>query len=331
MSSPSPSSAAAGTSPAIALILGDVSLLVSEMEQRLVDLATEGRPSGLSLAVATAESGGWGALDQARTPPMMCRRRAVVIRQMDKAPTELLEALLAYVEKPSPTTSLILVGEKLPPPAGGKDMGRRLENKIKEHGQVHRFKAAEQDPISFALARATQAGVTLDRRAAALLVERVGADLGRLSNELDKAVAFVGGKGAVGEAEVEQVTSLVAEAVIWKLTDAVLARDADRGLAATHRLLEEGEPSHRLLSMVTWQIRQLLELQDSMISGAPEPASLARMPFTKKAEARRALQQRPLSASVVLGALARANREMNRSPAGDRRIFEALVMELTTR
>lgn len=321
----------APTSPPIALVLGDAALLVSEAEARLVDLAVEGRPSGLNFGTFTADTGGWSALEQARTQPMMCRRRAVVIREMEKASTELLDALMAYVEKPSPSASLILVGEKLPPPSGGVDRGRRLENKIKEAGQVLRFKSQDQDPIAFALARAEQGGVSLDRRAAALLVERVGADLGRLSNELDKAIAYVGGKGAVGEAEVEQVTSLVAEAVIWKLTDAVLARDADRGLAAAHRLLEEGEPSHRLLSMVTWQIRQLLELQDSLLAGAPEPASLARMPFTKKAEARRALQQRPLSASRVLGALARANREMNRSPAGDRRIFEALVLELTTR
>lgn len=320
----------APSSPSIALVLGDAGLLVSEAEGRLVDAAVGGKPSGLNYAVFPAESGGWAALEAAKTLPMMCRRRAVVVREMEKAPVELLDALLAYTEKPSPSASLILVGEKLPPPSGGVDRGRRLENKIKEVGLVQRFKAQDQDPIAFALARAQQAGATLDRRAAALLVERVGADLGRLSNELDKAISYAGGGGTIGEREVEAVTSLVAEAVIWTLTDAVLARDPDRGLAAAHRLLEEGEPSHRLLSMVTWQIRQLLELQDAM-NGAPEAPSLARMPFGKKNEARRALQQRPLSAPRVLAALARANREMNRSPAGDRRIFESLILELTTR
>lgn len=319
------------SSPTIALVLGDEHLLVQEAEAKLVAEVTEGRPSGLNHAVYTAESGGWAALEAAKTPPMMCRRKAVVLREMEKAPPELLEALLGYAEHPSPSATLILVGEKLPPASGGVDRGRRLENRLKEGGLVLRFKAQDQDPVSWALERARQAGVSLDRRAAALLVERVGADLGRLSTELDKAIAYVGGKGAVGEEEIERVTSLVAEAVIWRLTDAVLARDADRGLAAAHRLLEEGEPSHRLLAMVAWQIRQLLELQDCIQSGAGEPASLARMPHAKKAEARRALQQRPLSAPRILGALARANREMNRSPAGDRRVFEALILELTTR
>lgn len=317
--------------PTLALLLGDAAVLVQEAEARLVNAVVEGRPSGFNLSVLSADTGGWSALDQARTPPMMCRRRAVVLRELEKASPELLDALLAYAQNPNPTTTLILVGEKLPPPSGGVDRGRRLENRLKELGAVSRFKAAEQDPVAFAMARAQRAGCALDRRAAALLVERVGADLAMLGNEVDKAVAFAGGKGALTEGVIEQVTSLVAEAVIWRLTDAVLARDVDRGLAAAHRLLEDGEPSHRLLAMVSWQIRQLLELQDALQGGAPEPPSLARMPHAKKAEARRALAQRPLSPVRVLGALARANRDMNRSPAGDRRIFEGLILELTTR
>lgn len=319
----------ANPSPPLALLLGDAALLVQEAEQGLVDAAVEGRPSGLNLAVFTVEGGGWSALELARTPPMMCRRRAVVLRELEKASSELLDALLAYAERPSPTTALILVGEKLP--SGVGDRGRKLEAAVRAQGQVANLKAADQDPVGFAVARAEAAGVRLDRRAAGLLVERVGADLGRLSAELDKVVTYVGGRGAVGVDDIEEVTSLVAEAVIWSLTDAVLAHDADRGLAAMHRLLEDGEPSHRLLAMVSWQIRQLLELQDALSGDAPESPALARMNYKKKAEARRALQQRPLSAARVLGALARANREMNRSPAGDHRIFEALVMELTTR
>lgn len=325
------SSAAPPTLAPIHLLVGDVGLLVREAEERLISDAFGGRSPGFNLATFSAESSGWAAMDQAKTPPMMAKRRVVVLRDMEKASVELLDALMAYADRPVPSTVLVLVGEKLPPASGGVDRGRRLENKLKELGGVQRFKSADQDPVSFATSRASEAGCTLDRRAASLLVERVGADLGRIDAEVEKLAAYVGGKGVIGPDAVEQVTSLVAEAAVWSLTDAVLARDADRGLAALHRLLEDGEPSHRLLAMVSWQIRQLLELQDSLAHGAPEPASWARMPQAKKAAARQSLQQRPLSPSRLLGALARTNREMNRSPAGDRRIFEGLILELTAR
>lgn len=320
-----------GAPPPIALVVGDEGLLVKQAEERLVAAAFEGRSPGFNLAAFPADTGGWAALDQARTQPMMARRRVVILREIERAPVELLEALLTYADKPNPSTLLLVVGEKLPAPSGGVDRGKRLENKLKGGvGAVYRYKSADQDPVGFAIATAAEAGCTLDRRAASLLVELVGGDLGRVKSELDKAVAFVGGKGPIDEGAVEQVSSLVAEAMIWSLTDAVLSRDADRGLAAMHRLLEDGEPSHRLLAMVSWQIRQLLELQDSIQRGAGEPASWARMPFAKKNAARQALSRRPLPPQRLLGALVKANREMNRSPAGDRRIFESLVLELVT-
>ena len=50
----------------------------------------------------------------------------------ESVPVDLLEGLLAYVEKPNPSTVLIL--NKTPPASGGVDRGRRLENAIKKVG-----------------------------------------------------------------------------------------------------------------------------------------------------------------------------------------------------
>lgn len=319
----------AAVPPPIVLLIGDEALLVRQAEERMVAAAFEGKISAFNMASYTADTGGWAALDAARTLPMMARRRVVILRDMDKASTELLDALMDYADKPNPSTALLLVGVKLPGAVGGMDRGKRLENKLKPTGGVFRFKSADSDPVAFAIERAGEGGCTMDRRAASLLVELVGADLGRVAGEVEKAIAYVGGKGPIDEGVVEQVCSLVAEAVIWTLTDAVLARDADRALGAMHRLLEDGEPSHRLLSMVTWQIRQLLELQDAIRKGNPEPGSWARMPYQKKNAARAILSRHPLVPHKVLGAIVKANREMNRSPAGDRRIFESLILSLT--
>ena len=72
---------------------------------------------------------------------------------------------------------------------------------------------------------------------------------------MSKVVAFVGGEGEIGVEDVEAVCSLVAEAAIWDLTDAVVRRDPDRALAVAHRMLDTGEASHRLIAMIAWQMR----------------------------------------------------------------------------
>lgn len=316
------------------LLVGDAGLLVSEAEQALVIAALDGGPAGFNLATHDAADGAPGALSLARTPPMMARRRVIVVRGMHKAPVALLDELLVYVENPSPTSVLVLTGDKTPAAVGGKDRGKVLANRIDKLGGLRRYRARDQRPVPFVQARAREAGCELDRDAADLLVDLVGHDLGQLRLELDKAVAFVGGSGRIGRRVIESTSSVVAEAVQWELTDAIVARDADRGLAVTHRMLEDAGSrggEHRLLALVTWQIRELLLLQDALHRGERPPGKWSRMPSSKLQAARRNLDRHPLDPVTTLGALTEANRQLNRARAGGQRVFESLVMRLTAR
>ena len=318
--------------PPIALFLGDEPLRVREAEAHLVEQVL-GAANAFNLATFQAgEPDVLGRImDLVRTVPMMSRHRVVVLRELDKAPVALLDALLEYAAKPVPSTVLVLCGAKLPEASGGINRGLRLQNLVKKVGRVERFKAADQDPVAFARQRAQALGCELDPRAARLLVELCGRDLGRLSAEVDKAATFAGGRGSIDVDIVEQTASVVGEAEIWNLTRALVHRDTDQALAQTHRLLEEGWVTHRMLAMVTWQIRQLLVLQDCLRTGtSPKEAGL-RMRWSDQQEAERSLRARPLPVSATLSQLARANRQLNRSRAGDRRVFERLVLELATR
>jgi DNA polymerase III subunit delta len=314
------------------LLVGDEGLLVSEAEKAVVRTVFGEAGPGFNLATFQAGEGAGGALALARTLPMMARRRVVVIREMENAKVALLDELLAYVDKPNPSTVLVMAGRKTPAAVGGKDRGRVLANRIKKLGGLQQFKARDQRPVPFAIERARAAGCELDSAAARLLVELVGADLGQLRMELDKAITFVGGKGRIDRKAVEATASVVAEAVQWDLTNAIVARDPDLGLAVTYRMLEDagsGGDAHRLLAMVAWQVRDLLELQDALQRGHSPPGRWRRVPSSKLANARRMLQQRPLDPARVLGDLTEANRQLNRARAGGQRVFEALIMRLT--
>ena len=102
------------------------------------------------------------------------------------------------------------------------------------------------------------------------MIATVGEDLSLLAAEVEKCAAYVGqagdkpgdkSAGVIDGKVVELMCAATAETEVWALTNGLIARDRDKTLGALHRLLEEGEAPHKLLSNVTWQIRQLLSLQ----------------------------------------------------------------------
>jgi len=320
-----PAKSAPDPSQPVLLLTGDEALLIQRAEDDVVQRALPEGRSGFNFSSHSAADGGTdAALNAARTVPMMSRRRVVVLRGLEKATTEIVEAIMAYLASPSSSTLLLLVSPKLPPGPGA-----RLRNLVKKVGAVHKFSSRDVRPDAFIQEHVRASKCSIAPQAGRLLQEMVGTDLGRLQGELDKLINFVGGPGQTIDAEaVERVCSVVAEAVIWDLTDALLSRNVDRALAASHRMLEEGQASHRLLSTVTWQFRQLLELQEAMQRGRGLPGRWAKMPSRKLRDAQSLLQRRPLKPDVVLGALSEANHQFNRSRAGDRRVFEALILRL---
>jgi len=313
----------------VVLLLGEETLARRQAEQEWVSKVFGDASPGFNLATFSAADGAERSLEVARTMPMMAKARVVIVRDMEQASVDLLDDLLAYVEKPNPSTMLILNGLKLPAAQGGVDRGRRLEGKLRHCGEVSRFKVGQRDPVQFAVERATSCGCAMDTRAARLLVELVGSDLGRIQMETDKLIAFVGGEGAIDTDAVEAVSCMVAEAIIWDLTDALVRKDSNQALTVAHRLLETGESPHRLLAMITWQFRQLLTLQECLEQGRSPREAGVRMPGRKITSAQKLLRRRPIDATRIFDQLCAANRSFNRSRAGDRRVFEGLLLDIS--
>ncbi|MDP2313712.1 MAG: DNA polymerase III subunit delta [Pseudomonadota bacterium] len=314
------------------VLVGPEGLLVRQAEEEVRVAVASGPVAAFNHAVFTAgEDGAMAFRDAAATAPMMAARRLVVIRQVQDANAALLDAVLAYVGAPCPTTVLVLSGEKFPGATGGMDRGLRITNAVKKVGIVVKLDGEGIDPIAFAMARVKERGARIERDAAALLVEFVGGELSLVVADSEKCADFVGEGGIVTRAVVEEVCASTAEADVWALTDAIVARDADRGLATLHHLLEDGEAPHKLLASVAWQLRQVLALQDAARRGLSDREANIRMPPQKLRMIREVVAKRPVSPSAMLEELAAVNRAMNSSRAGDRRIFEAFVLRLVQR
>jgi DNA polymerase-3 subunit delta len=314
------------------IVIGDARLLVDRAVDKLVAWGKERcGPPAFNLAITHASDGdATAAIATARTLPMMAGLRVVVIRELDVASEELMQALVAYVAEPSPSTLFIACGESLPKTKkGGSNWGQRVPKAIEGKGRIVRFGAGDLAPAVFVREHARSLGKELGSSEAALLVGLVGVDLGRLAREVEKVALYVGDEPKIAADAIHAACSLVAEAVVWDLTTGIAARKPDLALAAAHRLLEDGDSAHRLLGLVVWQLRQVLQIAE--LRDRPPHVIKDLVGLRSEDQVHRVLRslgKAPVDAARVLEQVARANEKMNSHRAGDRAVFEALVVEL---
>ena len=312
----------------VVVMLGDEPALIDDAVAELRAQAVPGAAAAFNAAVFRAGDGVDGALSMARTQPMMSRYRFVDSRELENATAESMAALAEYITRPCPSAVVVMRGRKL----GNTKAARALRKAAKDAGALRSFQARDQRPEQLAIERASAAGCKLEASAARRLVELTGKNTARLRMEVDKLVCAVGGQGAIGVQAVEEACSLVAEAIVWELTDAIVARDPKRAMAACERLLGGGNTSrstHQLLSMVAWQMRDLLALQEAVRAGTKPPGRWSRVPRGKLRAATDTLRRRPIDPARVTRQLAYANRALNRARASDQFVFEGLILEMT--
>jgi len=132
---------------------------------------------------------GFGLVDACLTPPFLIDQRVIVVREAGRLPTADVPRLLEVVTDPLPSTVLILVG-------GGGTVPAPLVKAVTAAGQVIDASVGRPgDRKAWLHEHLRGAPVKLDPRAAQLLGQHVGEDLGRVEGLLG-ALANAYGPGA---------------------------------------------------------------------------------------------------------------------------------------
>ncbi len=108
---------------------------------------------------------------------------------------------------------------------------------------------------------ARQDGIKIDGRAVQMLATYVGADLRRLTLELDKLRAYAAGR-TITPNDVQRLVSDTSEALIWDLTDAIGQRDGRKAMRALYALRRNDANPFYLLTMITRQYRIMIKVKD---------------------------------------------------------------------
>lgn len=261
------------------------------------------------------------AVDAANQMPMMSPRRIVVIREFDKIKEDEQDSVLAYLKRPSPTTTLIFQ-------ASAPDKRRKLTTALLKSCVVATFEPLDDGRAARWVTdylKSLHCGIDPD--ALRLLIALVGTRLTRLVNELEKLIAYADGVN-IDSAAVQELVPRAREHTSWELWDAIISRDRKRALKLMGHLLEDSDPLPILGSLASLYRRMLIgkELVDRGASsqeivratGQYKPAFVAELRRTPQTQIARGLRR-----------IAEVDNAIKNSEGTPRLQMEYLIAELT--
>ncbi len=121
------------------------------------------------------------------------------------------------------------------------------------------------------------------------------------------------------------------DAVVWQMTTGIAAQKPKVALEALHRLLDAGDPPHKLLGLVAWQLRGVVSSLEALRRGAGDTQAARAgglKPDVFRVVKAQAQYWRQGDLARTIEKIAATNMAMNSRRIGDRRAFESLVLEL---
>ena len=278
------------------------------------------------------------ALAVAEQMPMMSSRRVVCITDIRISSTGYRDTitedheliLSAYLSNPSPTSVLIFIADDL---NGVRKMGKLLREKT----TAVEFKPlADAELLNWARDEFIRAGAEIDHTTLNQFISRIGSDVRRLTNEVNKlATAALPGK-AITSKLIENLVPNSREIDHFELTKHLAAGKGSIAVSSLRKMLDDGAEPLQLLGLVAYNYRQLLKAKDMMERGVDrrEIANTVKLRYNDQepflAAARRTDTKKLVSA---IRRLAKTDLAIKTSmggggPIGARMQIEMLVCEL---
>ncbi|MDG5766621.1 DNA polymerase III subunit delta [Balneolales bacterium ANBcel1] len=209
-----------------------------------------------------------------RSYPMMAERRVVIVRDFMKlfardsagkseqedspdAPgQESLSTgggspddLVAYLNQPNPTTTLVLVNDKRP--AATTKIGKALRKS--EKVTVHTFEPVPDYRLQQWITEWARSEHQLgfEDSATQLLAYHVGNNLQQLTVEIEKLSTYRTDQGAITVEDVRQVVGLSREFTMFDFSDALMERNTEKAMFVAHQMIGKADsPAGEVIKMI---------------------------------------------------------------------------------
>ncbi len=239
------------------------------------------RTAGFNLQrLHASETSAESVVADARTMPMMARRRVLIVQGVDRwdkdkreddSRAHPLDVLADYAASPVDSALLLLVGPKI-------NGSRRLMRAAKKEDFVVSCEPLRRHELPrWIVATARSLGHPLRGGAAESLAELCGPELATVADAVERLSLYVGPGMPIDEDALAATITRVRLDDVWALVDAMAARDLKKTLATLADVSSSRDEGPRLLGAIGSRVRQLLkyEAQRRAGEGPSEAARLA--------------------------------------------------------
>lgn len=223
-------------------------------------------------------------VEASRVLPMLGDRRVIVVLRADSLvkprrkkadedeeedggdePAVSADALTAYVTKPEPMTTLVLVADDI-------DRSRKLGKALIKHAAIVEcwglkpgkdVKGWDLPQVARAAQawvkkQAAEAGKSIDAQASTLLAERAGTDISTLRGDWQRVLLYVGDRATITREDVAEVVSPETSQDDWAVTNAIERGDAAAALRQLGLAFDAGAAPQMMVGQLGWWVRSKL-------------------------------------------------------------------------
>jgi DNA polymerase-3 subunit delta len=209
------------------------------------------------------------AIAAAEQLPMMASRRLVRINDVRISATGVRDTIVEahedllrnYLSNPSPSSVVLFVADEL-------NGNRKMSKLLKELCAAVEFTTLEGAELEqWAVKEFKALDVTADPLIVRQLIERTGADLHRLSNEINKVAATVLPSKQITPEVIEQLVPASKELDNFAFTKHLVAGRGGKAFAALRKMLDDGAEPVALIGTIAYTYRQLMSVKGLMEQG----------------------------------------------------------------
>lgn len=215
-------------------------------------------------------------LNNARRYPMMSERQVVIVKEakdiqdLNKADGQTM--LENYVKNPQPSTVLVIC-HKYKTIDGRKSITKTLD---KHAVFVTAKKLYDNQVPDWINQYVTDAGFTIERKAAFMLTEYIGNDLERLTNEIDKVLINFQTKIQIDASIIQKYVGISKEYNVFELQKALSLRDVVKANRIV-QYFESNSKNHPVIPMIAMLFSFYSRLLIIHHSGERSEAGIARL------------------------------------------------------
>ncbi len=197
----------------------------------------------------------------ARQAPVLAVSRLVVVKNapyfLKNTPSQVHQTLESYLKSPSSSTCLVFLYSGVLPTS------QKLINTISTLGKTINFMPLPRKAVARWLNReAKKAGKVFTQEAMDRLFASQPGGLQNMAVELEKLLLLVGEDARITEKDVAAVTVPSQVGTVFQVVDAVGNLDFEAALASIKQLLAVGETPGRILGMLNWHFRLMLQVKE---------------------------------------------------------------------